>query len=132
MVFYGVTAGEEHDNLLLEVFFKESEKKEEAAVRRAYDVALRKSRDRTCRLFLIHIDTKRARAEGYTSQILDFGRLCCGEKHRLPSLWKKLKGGSKRTGDYVPFGRMAIIFFISSSKPTSNIRSASSTTRAFK
>ena len=32
----------------------------------------------------------------------------------------------------VPFGSMAIIFFISSSKPTSNIRSASSMTKHFR
>jgi hypothetical protein len=74
MIFYGVTTREEDDNLFLHVLFQKGEEEEEAAVGRANDVTLSKSRDSTCRLSLIDIDLQRARSQGHSGEV---GYLTC-------------------------------------------------------
>lgn len=56
VVFYGITAREEDDDFLLQVLLEKGEKKEETAIRRAHDIALRQRRYRTRLLFLVYVD----------------------------------------------------------------------------
>lgn len=56
VVFHGITTREEDDGFLLQVLFEKGEKKEETAIRRAHDIALRQRRYGTRRLFLIYVD----------------------------------------------------------------------------
>jgi hypothetical protein len=69
VILYGVTTREEDDNLFLHVLFQKGEEEEEAAVGRANDVTLSKSRDSTCRLSLIDIDLQRARSQGHPGEV---------------------------------------------------------------
>lgn len=58
VIFYRITAREEDDNLLFEVFLEEGEEEEEAAVGGADDIALRECRNGTRLFRSVDVDVK--------------------------------------------------------------------------
>lgn len=86
MVLDTVTAGEEDNDLLLEVALEEGEQKQEALVRFTNDVALLQAFDRTMFFAVVNVDVERARSQRNASQVLDLRGLRSGEQHRLSFL----------------------------------------------
>lgn len=86
MVFDRVTAGEEDDNFLLDVFPQEREQQKETFVRLAYNVALLETLGGGCVFLLVDVDVQRALLERDTGKIGHLGCLCSREQHRLTLL----------------------------------------------
>lgn len=86
MVLNAVAAGEENDNLLLQVPLKEREQQQEPLIRFTKHISLLQTLDRTVFLAVVDVDVQRTRAQRYPCQILDLGSLGSGEEHGLTLL----------------------------------------------
>jgi len=89
VVFHAVAAGEENNDLLLQVALEERKEQQEALVSLTDDVALFQTRYSTVLLAVINVDIQWAGAQRYPGQILNLGCLSCGEQHGLTLLGGK-------------------------------------------
>lgn len=117
-----VARREEDDDLLLGVLAQEGEQQQEALVRLADDVALLERVVGRGRLVRVDVDVDRAGAERDAGEVSDLGGLRGREEHGLAVC----EGQPSTMSDDRPEGKSRTILRISSSKPTSRIRSASS------
>lgn len=131
MVLDRIAAREEDDDLFLEVLAEEGEEKEEATIAIANDVALLKAGDSRGFFVGVDVDVQRTGSKGDAGEIVDLGRLRRREEHRLSVVCAYASNSDKSpdaSDANAPCGSFAIILRISSSKPTSSMRSASSMT----
>lgn len=129
VVFHWITARKEDNDLLFQILLQKCKQQHKPLVGITNDIALFEHIDRGCFLGGIDVDVQRSGAERDSGKIGDFGGLRSGEQHSLSVLcWLALL--SWLISRHSPLGKILMICFISSSKPTSRIRSASSMTSA--
>lgn len=91
MILDTVATGKENDDFFLQVLLEECEKKQEAAIRRADNVSLRKGGNSARRFFLVDIDVNGSWAKRNASKVGNFGGLSRREKHGLAFIYTWLQ-----------------------------------------
>lgn len=86
VVLNAVTAGEENNDLLLQVALEEREQQQEALVSLTDNITLLQTLDGTVLLAVVDVDVQRTGAQRDTGQVLDLGGLGSGEQHSLTLL----------------------------------------------
>jgi hypothetical protein len=86
MIVHALTAREEHNDLLPHVLLQEREEQQEPPVGLADDVALLERGDGGGGFGGVDVNVERARAEGDSGEVGDFGSLGGGEEHGLAVL----------------------------------------------